>query len=122
MSVIWNSRVPSKVSFFAWEASLGKVLIIDQLQKRGWSLVNRCFKDMEESKDHILLRYAKVRVLWQLLFALFGSHYVQATTIKDSLLGWYGLFVGKRHKKILTTAPFVYLLDCMDRKESKVIF
>ena len=28
-SVVWNSLVPSKASFFVWEASLGKVLIVD---------------------------------------------------------------------------------------------
>ena len=32
--VVWNSWVPSKVNFFAWEATLGKVLTISQLKKR----------------------------------------------------------------------------------------
>ena len=27
-SVVWNSSVPSKASFFVWEASFGKVLIV----------------------------------------------------------------------------------------------
>ena len=30
-SVVWNSWMPSKVSFFVWEASLGKVLTVGQL-------------------------------------------------------------------------------------------
>ena len=65
-SVVWNLWVPSKVNFFAWEATMGKVLTIDQLQKRGWSLVNRCFlcKEEEESIDHTLLHCLKVRILW----------------------------------------------------------
>ncbi|RVX11797.1 E3 ubiquitin-protein ligase UPL7 [Vitis vinifera] len=32
---IWVDRVPIKVSFFAWEATWGKVLTLDRLQKRG---------------------------------------------------------------------------------------
>ena len=42
-SVVWNPWVPSKVSFFAWEATWEKVLTLDQLERRGWSLANRCF-------------------------------------------------------------------------------
>ena len=34
-SCIWVNRVPTKVAFFAWEATWGKVLILDRLQKRG---------------------------------------------------------------------------------------
>ncbi|RVW53013.1 putative ribonuclease H protein [Vitis vinifera] len=32
---IWRVRVPPKVTFFAWEASCGKVLTLNQLQRRG---------------------------------------------------------------------------------------
>ncbi|RVW14380.1 hypothetical protein CK203_090481 [Vitis vinifera] len=37
-SNIWSTCVPTKVSFFAWEAYWGKVLTLDQLKKRGRSL------------------------------------------------------------------------------------
>ncbi|RVX13385.1 hypothetical protein CK203_020972 [Vitis vinifera] len=33
---IWVDRVPTKVAFFAWEATWGKVLTLDRLPKRGW--------------------------------------------------------------------------------------
>ena len=33
---IWVDRVPTKVVFFAWEATWEKVLTLDRLQKRGW--------------------------------------------------------------------------------------
>ena len=42
-SIIWSPYVPTKVGFFAWETSWGKVLTLDQLKKRGWTLANRCF-------------------------------------------------------------------------------
>ena len=41
--VIWNSWVSLKVSFFACKAILSKVLTLDHLKRRGWSLENRCF-------------------------------------------------------------------------------
>ncbi|RVX16298.1 hypothetical protein CK203_014322 [Vitis vinifera] len=40
---IWVDRVPTKVSFFAWEATWGKVLTLDKLQIRGVQLPNCCF-------------------------------------------------------------------------------
>ena len=37
---IWVDKVPTKVVFFAWEATWGKVLTLDRLQKRGWQFPN----------------------------------------------------------------------------------
>lgn len=41
-SIIWSPFVPTKVGFFAWKATWGKALTLDQLKKRGWALWNRC--------------------------------------------------------------------------------
>ena len=62
---IWVDRVPTKVAFFAWEATWGKVLTLDKLQKRGWQLPNRCFLCgcEEETVNHILIHCMAVRVL-----------------------------------------------------------
>ena len=52
---IWNSWVPTKVSFFAWEASWDKVLTLDHL-KKGRALANKCFLcGEEEMVDHLLV-------------------------------------------------------------------
>ena len=63
-SCIWNVWVQPKICFFAWEATWGKALTLDLVQKRGWALVNRYFKclENEETIDH-LLHYSKTRVL-----------------------------------------------------------
>lgn len=44
-NIIWNPWVLSKVNFFSLCGKQvgGKVLTLDNLQKRGRSLVNRCF-------------------------------------------------------------------------------
>ena len=106
-SVVWNAWVPPKVCFFAWEATWGKALTLDQLQRRGWSLANRCFLSLshEESIDHILLHCDKARVLWDLLFSLFRVFWVMQSTVREAMLSWHGSFVGRKRKKVWRAAP-----------------
>ena len=62
---IWGSYAPLRTRFFAWEAVLGKFLIVNMLIKRGWSMVHRrnLCKDGEESMDHILIHCGKTKEL-----------------------------------------------------------
>ena len=71
---IWVDMVPSKVAFFAWEATWEKILTLDRLQVRGWQLPNCCFLCgyEEENVNHILLHCTVVGALWEIIFALFG--------------------------------------------------
>ncbi|RVW50950.1 hypothetical protein CK203_071256 [Vitis vinifera] len=84
---------PTKVGFFAWEASWRKVLTLDQLKRRGWNLANRCFLCCaeEEMINHILIHCSKARVLWELVFALFGVNWVLPLLARDTLLANLGL-------------------------------
>ena len=94
------------MSFFTWEACWGKVLTLDQLQKRGWTLVNRYALCKElETIDHILLHCDKTRVLWQLVFSSFGIQWVIFEMIRETLLGWPNSFVGRRRVKAWKVAP-----------------
>ena len=73
-----------------------------QLKNRGWTLANRCFFCLTkgESTNHILIHYTKIRVLWELLFALFGVTWVLSCLVRKTLLGWYGSLVSKKRKKV----------------------
>ena len=54
---MWKSKVPSKVVFFSWTTALGKILTMDNLQKRHIVVIEWCFlcKMCGESVDHLLL-------------------------------------------------------------------
>ena len=86
---IWRVYVPPKVAFFAWEASWGKILTLEQLQRSGYSLPNRCFLCLSEAEtvDHLLLHCVKTRALWNLLFSLFGVAWVLSGSVKETLIG-----------------------------------
>ncbi|RVX20823.1 Protein HUA2-like 3 [Vitis vinifera] len=101
-SIIWSSCAPPKVGFFAWEASWGKVLTLDQLKKRRWSLPNRCLLccAADETIDHLLIHCTKSKVLWDLLFTLFSVQWVLPLSVKEVLLGWHDSFVGKKRRKL----------------------
>ena len=107
---IWRANVPPKVAFFAWEASWGKILTLEQLQRRGYSLANRCVLCLskEETVDHLLLHCVKMRALWNLwnlFFSLFGVAWVLSGSVKETLLMWHRAFVGKTRKKAWQMAP-----------------
>ena len=106
-SIIWSSCAPPKVGFFAWKASWGKILTLDQLKKRRWSLPNRCFLCCvaKETIDHLLIHCTKTKVLWHLLFTLFSVLWVLPSSVKEVLLVWHGSFVGKKRRKVWRAAP-----------------
>ena len=106
-SCIWVDRVLTKVAFFAWEATWGKVLTLDKLQKRGWQLPNCCFlcRCEEETVNHILIQCIVVRVLWDIVFGLLGVQWVFPETVKEILTYWRGPFVGKKRKMIWKFIP-----------------
>nr|CAN70867.1 hypothetical protein VITISV_027610 [Vitis vinifera] len=110
-SLIWNANVQPKISFFAWEATWGKALTLDKVQKRGWALANRCFLclENEETIDHLLLHCSRTKVLWDLLFTIFGVSWVLPCSVKETLLSWNGSFVGKKRKKVCMLGLFVLL-------------
>ena len=61
MIVFWRVNVPPKVAFFAWEASWDKILTFEQLQRRGYSMENRCFLCLSEVEtvDHLFTSLCK---------------------------------------------------------------
>ncbi|RVX16273.1 hypothetical protein CK203_014499 [Vitis vinifera] len=97
--IIWNSCVRPKLSFFVWEASWGRVLTLDRLQKRGWAwqIDVFCAKHVRSqltTSSFIVKKQGSVDVapffFWSFLgFSSFGE---------GNLLGWRGSFVGKKRK------------------------
>ncbi|RVX07581.1 putative ribonuclease H protein [Vitis vinifera] len=116
---IWMDKVPTKVSFFAWEASWGKILTLDKLQRKGWQLPNRCFLCgcEEESANHIMLHCTVVKILWEIALAIFRVQWVFPESVIEVLLSWRGSFVGEKKKRHLEFHSVVHFLDGLEGKE-----
>ena len=104
---IWNPLVPLKVGFFAWEASWGKVLMLDQLKRRGRPLANRCYLCEKEGEalDHLLVHCQWARMLWELILVIVGIGWVFPFSVRLVLVAWQGTRVGKKRKKVWKTTP-----------------
>jgi hypothetical protein len=89
---IWKVKVPRRVSFFVWTASLGKILTLDNLRKRGLIVVEWCYmcKRSGESINHLLLHCEVARTLWSVIFSLFGVKWVMNERVLDLLACWKG--------------------------------
>ena len=96
---------------------------MDQLKKRGWSLHNRRFLccAAEESIDHLLIHCTKAKVLWDFLFTFFSVLWVLPSSVKEVLLGWHGLFIGKKRRKIRRTTPLC-LFWAVWKERNKIAF
>lgn len=110
VKLIGNLRVSSKVwvffllfVFFSWEATWEKVLTLDKLMMRGWSLVSRCClcKDDIEFLAYIFIHYKWTSILWSLVFSLFGVSWVCSFFIRE-VFSWHDSFDRTKHKAILT--------------------
>jgi hypothetical protein len=73
---IWKLKVPSRVSFFVWVASLGRILTADNLWNQNIIFDSWCClcKADGEMDDHLLLHCPFSREAWDMVFVLFGVH------------------------------------------------
>ena len=105
--LIWNSVAPPKMGIFFLGSSLGQILTLDNLKRRGVAFANRCFmcEEDEETIDHLLIHCKSVKMLWDLFLTMVGISWVFPHSVLHTLLAWQGGAVGKKRKKIWTTPP-----------------
>ncbi|KAG7984487.1 hypothetical protein I3843_04G163600 [Carya illinoinensis] len=94
----WKVKVPPKVAFFCWVASLGKVLTTDNLRRRGLFIADWCVmcKKDGESVNHLFLHCEVSRFLWDEVLSWTGLHWVMPKDVVDLMVGWKGLKGGKK--------------------------
>ena len=88
---IWRTKAPSKVVFFVWSASLGKILTLDNLRRRQVIVVNQCclFKLDGESVDHLLIHCEVARALWNSILCRFGLSWVMPNKVVYQMAFWW---------------------------------
>ncbi|CAL1399881.1 unnamed protein product [Linum trigynum] len=66
---IWRPVIPLKVCFFMWLACHNRILTMDNLMKRGWSLASRCILCCRENESamHVLMECDFTKDVWSFL-------------------------------------------------------
>jgi hypothetical protein len=88
---MWRTQAPSRAAFFAWFASLGKILTVDNLKKRHIVIVDRCClcKRNGESVDHLLLHCDVASAMWNNIFTRFGMSWIMPRRVIDLFACWW---------------------------------
>ena len=122
-SNVWVDKVPTKIAFFAWEATWGKVLTLDRLQRRGWQLPNRCILCgcEEETINHILIHCTVEKGLWNIILALCGVQWVFPNSVKEVLSSWKGSFMGRKRKEVWKSIP-LYIFWTIWKERNRLAF
>ncbi|CAN0914163.1 hypothetical protein LINGRAHAP2_LOCUS28402 [Linum grandiflorum] len=90
---IWSTSVPSKVQCFCWMVYFKKIATIDNLQRRGMQMVNRCVLcgcDLE-SVDHLFLHCKFTSAVWAMItsaLSIYGPGPLDCTGL---LMAWKGM-------------------------------
>ena len=111
---IWKPKAPSRVAFFLWTATLGKILTADTLRKRNIILVSWCCmcKVDGETIDHLFLHCSLAYDLWSFVFSLFGVHWVMPRKVLDLLSCWQGSFRREQNLEIWAVIPHCLMGAC----------
>lgn len=104
-AMLWNQKkwvISLGRSFWAWEAVWGRMLALDELKRSGLMFPNQCSmrKGEEWSLNHFLLYCSKVRILWLLVYSLFGRAWLMHSLARGNFLIWHGSVLGRRQKRL----------------------
>lgn len=104
---IWKPKAPMKVSCFEWLVAKKACLTQDNLQRRGFQLVNRCYMCKEETEtiNHLFLHCRAATPLWQLFLNILGIKWVMPSTTAELLSCWNRKRMSKQMKKDWNTIP-----------------
>ncbi|CAN1346171.1 Putative ribonuclease H protein At1g65750 [Linum perenne] len=91
--VIWSKPAPIKVQAFLWMVYHKKLATIDNLQRRGIPLVNRCPLCLTclESVDHLLWQCSFTVEVWQWISSTLSLYGPFSHDVRGLIAGWKGM-------------------------------
>ena len=123
VKLLWNSCIPTKVSFFTWEVWWDKMLTMDQLKRRGHYIASKCpfCRKNEEALEHLLVHCPMIWGFWAALTSITRANWACPLAVKDLLLCWSAFPVRKHARKIWKAAP-LSLIWQIGKERNKIVF
>lgn len=97
---MWKPKAPTRLSFFIWTATLGKILTVNNLQMRQVVVV-----DWWEDYWSLLLHCPVAQELWKMVCTLFGVHRVVLCVVVELLASWSSKFNRHKVKELWSMIP-----------------
>lgn len=113
---IWRSMMPAKASFLLWLIHFGKALTLDNIQKKGMQIANRCClcRQSEETVSHLFLHYSVTKDLWGEFLQRVCIRWVCPETFPNFLCSWFqaGSFfsTGENHVAMLPSCDVLGII------------
>ncbi|CAN1815907.1 Putative ribonuclease H protein At1g65750, partial [Linum perenne] len=112
--VIWVHVVPTKIQCFLWKVWHKRIATIDNLQKRGFQMVNLCVlcTNQLESTYHIFLRCVFTSAIWNRISSILSLHGPHQDDVSSLISSWKGMNCVPRFrmvKKVILHAFFWYI-------------
>ena len=104
---IWKLKFLTRVAFFIWTTSLGRILTAENLQKRNINVVSwfcMCKED-RETMNHLLVNCPVASDLWDVIFTLFEVQSVMPKGVIELLSCWKNQFRRHRNSAIWKAVP-----------------
>jgi len=82
---IWKVKIPLRVVFFVWLATLRKILTLNNLRQRNIIAIEWCYmcKSCGESIDNLFLHCMVATKLWNTILQMFGVVWVMLTDVGE---------------------------------------
>jgi zinc-binding in reverse transcriptase len=94
----WEIKAPPRVQVFLWLVLRNKILTIDNLARRGWTLPNMCYlcRAQQESCQHLFVSCSFTRELRRFMTAILPyspicMDYIHLELVSEVLIGEYNL-------------------------------
>jgi hypothetical protein len=116
-------KAPPRIAFFTWTVALGKILTIDNLMRRGLTLVNWCClcKKSEETVNYFLIHCEFTSEIWHLVLTFFGVLWVMSSNVVELLQCWKTQGQGQSNEAIWKVIPTL-LMQSIWRERNRCLF
>ncbi|XP_059295547.1 uncharacterized protein LOC132048880 [Lycium ferocissimum] len=107
--LIWKTKMPTKIICFCWIAAHEACLTIDNLNKKGLELEDKCCmcQNSPETINHPLLHCAVAKDLRNMFCCIFGLEWIMPQNVKEAYASWNSWRVDKSIKKVWVMIPGV---------------
>ncbi|CAN0845480.1 Putative ribonuclease H protein At1g65750, partial [Linum grandiflorum] len=91
--IVWFAPIPSKIQCFCWQVFLKKIATIDNFQRRGFHLENKCVLcgKAVETVDHIFIVCSFSYKVWCLIVSTLSIHGPNLFDVIGLISSWKGM-------------------------------